>query len=90
VRTSTVKDYAAVFTINAVYEEPVRFNMAFPFSFIVSMQGVVFVFGEQGLLINKQSYYFSEFAHVPVALFHQLAIFFEGAGECRVQHGLIV
>jgi hypothetical protein len=85
-----VKNYTSVFYINAVYEEPVRFNMTLPFSLIFSMQKVVFMFGEQGLFVNKQSYYISKFAHVPVTLLHQLAVFFEGAGKRGFQHGLIV
>jgi hypothetical protein len=66
----TVKHYPAVFTVNAVYEEPVRFNMTFPPSIVFPMQGVIFVFGEQGLFVYKHSHYFGEFVHVLVAFLH--------------------
>jgi hypothetical protein len=87
---SAVENYPAVFCINTVYKEPVRFNMTLPFPFIFPMQEMVLVFGEQGLFINKQSHYISKFVHVPVTLLHQLAVFFEGTGKRGFQHGSIV
>jgi hypothetical protein len=88
--SGTVKNNPAVFIINAVYQKPVRFNMTFTLPVVFSMQGMVFMFWQQGLFVNKQSQYFSEFVHILVAFFHQLAVFFERAGKRGIQHGLIV
>jgi hypothetical protein len=62
-RAGAVKNYPAVFRINTVYEEPVRFNMTFPFSTLISMQGMIFMFWKQWLTVNQQINYFGEFIH---------------------------
>ena len=77
----------AGFTVN---KKPIRFNVAFPFAFVVSLQRMVIIFCRKRLVVNKKIYYSIELAYVLAALYHQLALFFERAGIYRNQHGLIV
>jgi hypothetical protein len=68
--SGTVKDNPAVNFVNAIYERPIRLNMAFPPPFILTMQGMILVFWKQMLLINEESHYFVEFFNVAIALLH--------------------
>ena len=69
---------------------PIRLNMTSPFSLKFSMQGMIFVLGQQGLFVKQQAYYIIEFVQIFAAFFHQLALLLERTGKCRLQHGLIV
>ena len=69
---------------------PIRLNMTFPFSLMFSMQGMIFMFGQQRLFVKQQTYYIIEFVQILAAFFHQLALLLERTGKCWLQHGLIV
>jgi hypothetical protein len=83
-----IKNYPAGFFINAVYEEPVRFNVTFSFPFIFSMQGMIFVFWEQGLFVNKYTHNIPQLMDVFAAFLYQLAIFIKRTGYLIIEHDL--
>jgi hypothetical protein len=83
-----VKNYPAVFHINAVNENPVRFNMTLPFPFVFSMQRVVFMSGEQRNLLYEHAHNFPKLMDVFMAFFHQLAIFIKRTGYLITKHEL--
>jgi hypothetical protein len=87
-RAGAVKNDPAVFFINAVYEEPVRLNVAFSFPFIFPMQEMIFVFGEQRLFVNKHTHNIPQFMDFFPAFFHQLAIFIKRTGYLIIKHDL--
>jgi hypothetical protein len=70
-----MKNYTALFLINAVYQKPVRFNMTFPPSLIFPMQGVVLVFGEQGNFLYEHTHNIPKFVDIFMAFFHRLEFF---------------
>ena len=89
-RAGAVENNPALFLINAVYEEPIWFNMTFPFSLIFTMKRMVLVPWKQRLFIYKKCHYFSEFINILDTFLHQFAVFLKGTGICVIQHCLFV
>ena len=57
-------------------------------AFIAAVQGVVMVFGEKGLFLNKQSRNRAEFAYILAPFLHEFGFFFECVREDGFKHRL--
>ena len=75
--------------VNEIYQEPVRLDMIFPLPRVIAVQGMGMVLGKQRFFSHQEVHYFTKPDHILAAFFHQRAIFFEGAGKCGGQHGLL-
>ena len=83
-----VKNDFAVGNVNAVNKNPIRRNMTFPPPPIFSVQRVVFVSWEQRNFLYEHPHNIPKPGHIFTALFHQLDIFVERAGDFIVKHSL--
>jgi len=88
--TGAIKRYLISRFFYTVNEKPVRFNMTFPFTFIITMQRVIFMFWRQWVFIYKQIHYLIEFINISILFNHELAILFERTCKNCIQHGLII
>ena len=88
--TGIVKNDFLSFLFNTVNEHPIRLNMAFPFSLIPSMQGMVFALRRQGLFVDENVHDIAELTEIPAHFSHQLEFFSETFCKPASQHGLIV
>jgi len=89
-RAGMMKNNFAVLLINTVNENPIRLNMTSPFPFVISMQGMIFVFWKQRLFVDDHVGNFAEFIKVQTAFSHQLKLFSESLGKGVLQHRLVV
>ena len=54
VGASAVENHLLRGFVDTVDKKPIWFNVAFPPAFIIPMQGMIFVFWQEGLLVDKQ------------------------------------
>ena len=72
-----VKNHLTTCCVNAVDEQPVRLNMTFPLTFVITVQRMIVVLWQEWLFVNKQSHYFDKLIHVLAAFFSQIKFLFK-------------